>query len=43
MELFQSAMSCIVAFQIVLIIILAILIKLNSHTMPKGRQGVEGD
>lgn len=40
MELFQTLMSYVVALQLVALIILAILIKLNSHTMPRGRQDV---
>lgn len=40
MELFQTLMSFVVALQILLAIVLGILIKLNSHTMPKGRQDV---
>ncbi len=40
MELFQTIMSFVVAFQILCVIVLGVMIKLNSHTIPKGRQGV---
>lgn len=40
MELIQTLMSFVVAFQILCVIVLAIAIKLNSHTMPKGLQDV---
>lgn len=42
MELFKTLMAFVVLGQILFVVVLGIMIKLNSHTMPKGRQDVSG-